>query len=100
MDAYLADIQDPERGFDRPPILIAGDSEAALDRAAQTIAASGFRIADRVRLEGAPERIERQAAASAVWVELDGDGGVLMDRLLDLVNRDVADGRYRAVVVA
>lgn len=100
MDTYLTDVQDAERGFDPPPILIAGDSEAALDRAARTIAASGLRIADRVGLEQAPERIDRQVAASALWVELDADRGAPMDRLLDLVNRDSRDGRYAAIVAA
>ena len=100
MDAYVIDEQHPEHGFDRPPVLIAGDSEAAMERAAQTVAASGLRIADRVDLDRAPERIERQVAASALWVELGSDGGEPMDRLLDHLNRDVGDGRYAAVVAA
>ena len=100
MEAYLTDVQRPESGFDPPPILITGDSEAALDRAARTIAASGLRIADRVGLEQAPERIDRQAAASALWIELEADRGAAMDRLLDQVNRDSRDGRYAAIVAA
>lgn len=100
MDTYLTDVQHAEPGFDPPPILIAGDSDPALDRAARTIAASGLRIADRVGLEQAPERIDRQVAASALWVELDADRGAPMDRLLDLVNRDSRDGRYAAIVAA
>ncbi len=82
------------------PVLIAGDSAGALERAARTVSASGLRIADRVALGAASERISLQAAASAVWVELDGDGGADMDRLLEQVNRDSADGRYGAVVAA
>ncbi|MEO8548120.1 MAG: hypothetical protein ABI422_07120 [Sphingomicrobium sp.] len=100
MDAYLTDGQNPNSSFDRPPILIAGDSEAALDRASRTIEASGLRIADRVGLEEAAERIDRQAAASALWVELDADHGPLLDRLLDHVNQDVEHGRYPAIVAA
>jgi hypothetical protein len=100
MDAYLTDAVNPQSGFDRPPILIAGDNEAALQRAARTVEACGLRIADTVGLEAAPERIDRQAAASALWVELDGDHGALMDRLLDHVNRDVAHGRYPAIIAA
>ena len=100
MNAYLADAQDPGHGFDRPPILIVGDSEAALDRAAETITASGLRIADRVTLDDAPERIDRQVAASALWIELGADGGEGMDRLLGHVDRDVGHGRYRAIVAA
>ena len=100
MDAYLTDVQHPEIGFDPPPVLIAGDSEAALDRAARTIIASGLRIADRVGLDRAPERIDRQVAASALWIELEADRGAPMDRLLDRVNRDARDGRYAAIVAA
>ena len=100
MTRYLTDVQDPATGFDRPPILIAGDSEAALERAARTIAACGLRIAGTVGLEQAPERIDLQAAASALWIELEGDPGEAMDRLLDHVNRDVGHGRYPAIVAA
>ena len=99
MDAYLTDLQ-PDRGFAAPPILITGDSAAALERAARTVVASGVRIADRVDLEQAAERIDQQAAASALWVVLESDGGALLDRVLDHVNRDVAEGRYPAVVAA
>jgi DNA-binding MarR family transcriptional regulator len=100
MTAYLTDAQDPATGFDRPPILIAGDSEAARERAARTIAACGLRIADAVGLEQAAERIDLQVAASALWIELDGDRGEAMDRLLDHVNRGVGHGRYPAIVAA
>lgn len=100
MTAYLTEAHDRNSAFDRPPILIAGDSEAALQRAARIVAACGLRIADTVGLDEAPDRIERQAAASALWVELDSDRGELMDRLLDCVNQDAANGRYPAIVAA
>ncbi|WP_310468756.1 MarR family winged helix-turn-helix transcriptional regulator [Sphingomonas sp.] len=82
------------------PVLIAATGSAARQRAVRTIEASGLRIADIVEIEQAPERIERQAAASALWVELDCDRGGAMDRLLDSVNRDVRAGRFSAVVAA
>ena len=100
MDSYLIESEHSQNGFDPPPVLIAGDSDAALDRAARTIIAAGLRIADRVRIEAAPERIDRQVAASALWVELEADRGAPMDRLLDQVNRDSGDGRYAAIVAA
>jgi len=81
-----------------PPVLIAGDSEAALWRATQTIEAAGMRIADHVPIERAVERIGQQLAASAVWLELDGDGGAPMDHLLDRLDSDARAGRYPAVV--
>src|SRR5215210_3777203 len=100
MDAYLSGARAGTPGFDPPPVLIAGDSEAALDRAARTIEASGLRIADRVLIDETPERLGLQIAASALWIELDADRGAAMDRLLDQVNRDADDGRYPAVVAA
>jgi DNA-binding MarR family transcriptional regulator len=80
--------------------LIVGSSELALANAARLIETSGFRVADRVSIETARERIERQVSASAIWVELDRDAGPAADELLTHVSRDVADGRYAAVVSA
>ena len=43
-------------------------------------------------------RIDHQISASAIWLELDGDGGEPMDRLLERLNGDAGAGRYSAVV--
>ena len=67
-------------------------------RAVRGVEASGFRVADRVELPAARERIERQAAATAVWIEVDQDCGAPMDELLELVSRDAAHGRYAGIV--
>lgn len=83
-----------------PPVLIAGDSDEALQRAARTVEAAGARIGAIVPLDAAADRISLQASASAVWIELDHDGGPAMDRLLRQVREDVLDGRYSAVVSA
>ena len=80
------------------PVLIAGDSDAALQRAARTVEAAGARIGAVIPLNSAADRIALQASASAVWIELEQDGGPAMDRLLHQVSTDVADGRYAAVV--
>src|SRR5690242_8875986 len=82
------------------PILIVADSEAARRRAERTIDATGHRVAATVTVEQAPARLEIQARAAAVWLELDDDGGSAMDRLLDIVAADVANGRYGAIVAA
>jgi DNA-binding MarR family transcriptional regulator len=82
------------------PVLVAGDSDATLQRAVRTIEASGLRIGATMLLDQAPERIRSQASASALWVELDSDGGAAMDRLLDQVSEEAEDGRYAAVVAA
>lgn len=64
---------------DGPPILVGGSSGAALARAVRTIEAGGWRVADRMDLRSASERIDRQVAATAVWIELDRDCGEAMD---------------------
>jgi DNA-binding MarR family transcriptional regulator len=94
-----ADIEQIDLHYsDTPPVLIGGNSDAAIARAARTIEAAGGRVADAVTLGSALQRIERQIAASAVWLELDSDAGASMDDLLDYVNTSVADRRFGAVV--
>jgi DNA-binding MarR family transcriptional regulator len=51
-------------------------------------------------LEELADRMERQAAASAVWLELDRDCGSPMDELLARICEEVQDSRYAAVVSA
>ena len=82
------------------PVLIAGDSDLALHRAAQTVEAAGSRIGAVVPLDEAADRIALQTSASAVWVELTRDGGPAMDRLLQQLCGDATDGRYPVVVAA
>jgi DNA-binding MarR family transcriptional regulator len=100
MDAYLSNSQNSGNSFDPPPILIAADSEAGKKRAVGTVTAAGFRIADAVTIEDACERVDQQAAASALWIELEVDAGAETERLLDHIAADVSHGRYSAVVAA
>ena len=99
MNAYTTETYDQSYSA-APPVLIAGDSDAALDRAARTVEAAGARIGAILPLDGAADRIALQASATAIWIELDHDGGPAMDRLLRQVREDVLDGRYAAVVSA
>lgn len=99
MDAYSSE-RDNLSYFEKSPILVVGSSETALAKAARTVEASGLRVAERQPIETAGERIERQVAASAIWIELDRDLGAPTDALLNHIARDVANGRYPAVVAA
>jgi hypothetical protein len=83
-----------------PPILIGASSDAAMARAVRSVEASGYRIGDCVTIGAAQARIEQQIAASAIWLELDDDGGSQMDRLLDCLRAAASDGRFPAVVAA
>jgi len=99
MDAYLTRDRD-WASAERPPVLIAASTAAAMHRAVRTVETAGLRIADRISVADAPQRIARQVSASAIWLELDGDEGEPMDRLLDMMAREAEDGRYAAVVAA
>ena len=89
----LADYAGP------PPVLLAASSPHASDRAAASIEAAGFRVA-AVPLADAIDRLAIQAAASAIWVEVDQDDGAALDRLLDRVDAEVGSGRFPAIVAA
>ena len=99
MDAYTSQSSGEFLSNDAP-VLIAGDSDAALRRAAATVEASGSRIGATLRLETAAERFRIQPRASVLWVELERDGGAAMDELLEQVSDDVARRKCTAVVAA
>ena len=71
MDAYLSNNRNRAINFERPPVLIAADNDRAIVRARATVASAGFRISDAVGIEIASDRLDRQAAASALWLEFD-----------------------------
>ena len=98
MGAYLTDASSPDRAFELPPILVAGDTAAALERGARTVETLGLRVAAAVALDQAPARLEQQVAMAAMWIELDGDGGGDLDALLERVKGDTDDRRYGAIV--
>ncbi|HET9810283.1 MAG TPA: MarR family transcriptional regulator [Sphingomicrobium sp.] len=81
-----------------PPLLIAASSDAAMSRARESAVASGLRIGAQLAIEEARERLSQQAAASAIWIEVDRDCGGELDRLLDRVDDMVASRRFGAVL--
>lgn len=85
---------------DQAPVLIAASSAPAMARARRTIEAAGLRVGAELSIETALERIEVQASATAVWLELDEDRGGPMDALIDRVSADADEGRYAAVIAA
>ena len=99
MDAYSTDAANLSYS-DLPPMLLVASSDVAMARAERSALAAGFRVGSRAPIELAADRINQQISATALWIELDSDGGVAMDQLLAHVSRDVTDGRYAAVVSA
>jgi len=80
------------------PVLIAASSEGASVRARRTVEAAGFRIGATLHLGVAGERIERQAAASAIWIELDGDQSAEMESALNSICELAARRRFPTIV--
>ena len=100
MNAYMTGNSTLATSFVSAPVLIAGDSPEALRRAACTVEAAGLRVGCAVELADAADRMRRQAAAAAVWLELDADGGEALDAVIDQLNEDVCQRRYKAVIAA
>lgn len=69
------------------PILVIASSVEARSSAAAATEAAGFRTVT-VDVDEGVERLSIQAAASAVWVEIDRDTGGSMDKLLDRLEAD------------
>ncbi len=82
-----------------PPVLIAASSDEARARATVTAEAAGFRVAS-VGIDEAVSRLNIQAAASALWIEVDRDLGTSFDRLLDRVEAVASSGGVPAIVAA
>lgn len=97
MDYEVTELSDLSYS-DQPPVLIAASTAQALALAEQSVKAANQRIGARLGLEEANRRLDRQAAASALWVEIDEDGGGPMDDLLGRISSDVASGRYSAII--
>jgi hypothetical protein len=96
MDAFLADTD--IHYSEIATVLLAATSDAAMARADKIIRASGLPVGAKLQIDAARERLGQQASATALWLELDRDGGEPMRELLRSVSTDVSDGRYAAVV--
>lgn len=80
-----------------PPVLIAASSDEARSRAMMIAEAGGFRTV-AVAIEEAVDRLDLQAAASVIWVEVDRDPGAPLDRLLERVEAEAAASHLPAVI--
>ena len=98
MNAYLTEASCSGLAFEPPPVLVVGDTDCAIRRGTKSVEDSGLRVAAAVALDQAPGRLEQQVAMSAMWIELDSDGGAEIARLLQRVGADSDDRRYGAVV--
>jgi hypothetical protein len=101
MNAHTTDVPYSVRTeLAAPPVLVIGDDKDGRERALRTIEAAGYRVADQVGIEDAADRMERQIATSAIWVELHEDRGPLLDDFLDRLSRTVQERRCAAIIGA
>ena len=83
-----------------PPVLVIGSSQSARTRGEREVAQAGLRVAGPVSVVDGIDRLADQARASAVWLELDEDGGAPLDELLGALDTDAANGRFQLIVAA
>ena len=100
MTLYLSTDQNGATRFDPHTVLIIADTDSARVRARQTIAMAGLRFADLDDFAAARARLREQAAASALWIELDGGAPPSLEALLDDIADGASDGRFPTVVAA
>lgn len=98
MDTNLSYSQNRANNFNGPPVLITGDTSEARARARATVTSAGLRVAEAVEIKEASRRLDRQAAASALWIELDGDLDPAVTAVLHQISANASDQRYPAVV--
>ncbi len=84
---------------DDPAILLFASGDAGARAAREAIELAGCRVADVHRLEGAIERLDRQAWADSIYVEAEEEGEELVD-LLDRIEQAARQGLYRSIVSA
>ena len=99
MDTYLSNSQNRANDFGPPPVVVVADTESARARARQTILMAGFRVAE-TGIAAARARIREQAAASALWIEVDGGAPPSLEALLDDVVSEASCGRFPAILAA
>jgi hypothetical protein len=80
-----------------PRLMLFGDTPAALARARRSAESAGASIAHEGSVESAAERLDAQAHADTVFLDVDKETPGLAP-LLDKIEADVGRGRYRAVI--
>jgi hypothetical protein len=99
MNAVSADF-----AYDRtlaPVVLLFGDDARRRKRLKEAITASGGRLAGSGPLTDARDRLERQASAAHVVLDLHEDSGGALDTLLERLDRyAIAMGRLSVLVLA
>jgi hypothetical protein len=89
----MIDYRDDQRA-----VLILADGEEAARRGRRAVEAAGCRVSDVAEACGGADRLDRQVAMDAVWVELEDDHGADLDRLLERLEHGAREQRFGCVV--
>jgi hypothetical protein len=81
-----------------PAVLLIADSEAGEARARRGAERAGCRVAACIGMDGAAERVDRQIAAAAIFVDVEREGGVELDLLLDRLDSAARGARHASVI--
>ena len=85
---------------DTHAIVVVGDTESGREAACGSATLAGCRVSDSIAFEGALERLDRQVAIDAIWLDLASDHGEPLDRLLDRLGDAAGSERYGSVISA
>jgi DNA-binding MarR family transcriptional regulator len=85
--------------YGEPPVLIVASSETAARRVANI--ADGAKLPYfSIGVDDVLARLDQQASAAALWLELDNDPGPALDPILDRIESEVGAGRFPAIIAA
>ena len=82
-----------------PSVLLFADSDVAMARCRRTAEAAGCRVGAEAVVEDGPERLSMQVTANAAMVEVEGDPGQPLDRLLSALRGAARARRFDSLVV-
>ena len=97
MDASVSFVASGLDSYGEPPVLIAASSEAAASRASEVADGANLPFVS-VSLEELLPRLQRQASAQAIWLEIESDGGAELDRILERIDAEAASDRFPAII--
>lgn len=83
---------------DRPMVLVVADQAERRSRAERLVAAFEGRVAGSVSLEEAPDRLDRQAALSAVFLDATSADAVTAEPMFERLDTAASAGRFRSIV--
>jgi DNA-binding MarR family transcriptional regulator len=85
--------------YDNHPVLVAASSTFAAAGVIEAVQAAQLPLVV-IPIEDALDRIGIQSRAAAFWLDIDRDGGAMLDQLLDRLDAEVGAGSFPAIISA